>query len=168
MRNLLLYFSSFIVLLLLQEFVLSGLNVFGFFYVWAYVMMIIMLPLEMKRVELLLYATLFGVVLDIFAGTSALITFSMASTVFLRPNIIKWTVPHDIIVVGGAPLSYRIGTGVFLRYACSVVLVYGIIHTTLEVMTLSNYLDTSLRLVVSVVLNTLLIYLIQLPLKPSR
>ncbi len=155
-------------LLLLQEFVFSSINFYGYCYIWAYLMFLIMLPLQMSVVPLMLFATATGAVMDIFGGTSALITASMVATTFVRPAIVKFSLPHDVISVGGAPLSYRVGAGSFLRYCATMCLVYGVVHFTLEIMSLQDVEVTLLKLLSSVVLNTVLIFILQLPLRPRK
>ncbi len=131
-------------------------------------MFLVMLPVEMNVVVLMLLSTAIGAVMDTLGGSSALITASLVATAFLRPSVVKFSLPHDVVSIGGAPLSYRVGAASFLRYCATLTMIYGIVYFSLEMMTLQNIGFTLLKLLGSVVLNTLLIYMLQLPLRPHK
>ncbi len=168
MRNFLLYFAGFLVLLVIQEFVLGSVNLFSLLYLYSYVMIIIMLPLHTKTIPSLLWATLVGAVMDIFTGTSALITISIVFMAMFRRGVVKLTIPSDIVSAGGVPFSYKIGVGVFFRYVVTMCILFAIVYFSLEMMSLHNIEYTLLRIGVSSAATTLLIFILQLPLRERK
>ncbi len=168
MRNLILYISGFLVLVMLQEFVLNNIDFTSYVSLYGFLMVVVMFPLELKPTHLILWSTLAGVILDLLSGTSGLITATLVWSAFIRPLITKLTIPADIRAAGGFPFSSRVGSGNFLKYTFLLSLLFGIAYFTLEVMNLSDIPFTVLRVVISAVANTLLIFLLQLPLGSRR
>lgn len=165
MRNFFLYFAAFLVVLMLQEFLLAGINVFSLLNIYLYIIIIVMLPMDMPPVGVLFSALAVGAVMDVFTGTSALITMCLLAVGFMRRAIMNLTIGRDMIIGGGTPFSRRIGAGAFLRYCFVMCFIYGLFYFMLEMMTMQGLLFTLLRIVVSSVATTLLVYVLQLPLR---
>ncbi len=139
-------------------------------YVWlySYLTIVIMLPLQIKPTYLILLSAFAGAITDIIAGTSGLLTATLVWIAFIRPVIVKLTISADLLSSGGFPFSSRIGTGKFLRYVFISSLLFGAAYTALEVMSLNNILFQTIRVVISAAANTLLIFLLQLPFGPRK
>lgn len=168
MRNFLLFFAGFLVVLMLQEFLLSGINLFSLLNIYLYLMIIIMLPIQMASVGVLLCSLCVGAVMDVFSGTSAMITICLLAVAFARKPIINLTIDSDMVIGGGIPFSRRIGTVPFLRYTFVMSFIYALLYFTLEMMTFDGFLFTLLRVIVSSVATTFLIYIVQLPLRHNN
>lgn len=153
-------------LLLLQEFVLSSINFSVFVSIYIYIMVVILLPLQMKPLRILLASSLFGLAVDFYSGTGALTAIVMTWIGFMRPYVAKLTLPSDIIVAGGIPYARRIGTRSFFKYTFVMSFLFVSLYSFLEIMSLENFGFTAIRVAASTVATTLLIYILQLPLKP--
>lgn len=161
MRDFLLYFAGFLVLLMLQEFILSSVHLFTLISPFVYIMIIIMLPMQIKPIPTIIFSMLVGVVMDIFMGTSALCSISMIFLGFIRPLIIKLTIPQDLVKAGGVPFSKRVGIVNFLKYCTLFSLLYAAVYFSIEVMSSEMILHTALRAALSSVVTILLILILQ-------
>lgn len=161
MRDFLLYFAGFLVLLMLQEFILSSVLFFTLVSPFIYVMVIVMLPMQLRPIPTILFSMLVGIVMDIFMGTSALCSISMIFLGYLRPWIVKLTIPQDMVKPGGVPFAKRIGTGNFLKYSFVYCLLYGLVYFNVEMMTTEMILNTMLRALLSSIVTVLLIWILQ-------
>lgn len=168
MRNFLLYTAGFLVLIMLQEFVLSSINLFSLVNIFSYIMIIVMLPMQTKTVHTLICAASVGAVMDIFSGTSALITISIVFVAFLRGQIVKLVIPSDIISGGGAPFSYKVGVRSFLIYTFLMSLIFALVYFNLEMMSFDAVEHTLLRIILSSIATTILIFVLQLPLRERK
>ncbi len=162
MRSIILYISGFLVLLLLQEFVISSINLSQFVAIYAYIMVLILFPLQMKHTMVLISAALLGGMVDICSGSSAIAAISMVLVAYLRPFIVKLIIPSDMISAGGVPLAARIGSHVFFRYCLLMSFVYVSSYSFLEVMSLEGFSFTLLRVVLSTLATTIFIYFLQM------
>lgn len=168
MRSFFLYFAAFLVVLMLQEFLLSGINLFSLLNIYLYIIIIIMLPMQLSAVGVLFASLGVGAVMDVFTGTSALITMCLLGVGFVRKVVMNLTISRDMIVGGGVPFSRRIGAAAFLRYSFAMCLLYGSLFFMLEMMTFQGFGYTLLRILVSSVATTFLVYILQLPLREKN
>lgn len=151
--------------MLLQEVILSGINFSEWVSVYIYIMVVVFFPLQMKPTAVILSSAALGVLADVYCGMLATTSISMVWIAFARWGVIKLTLPAEVVTAGGAPFSRRIGGGYFLRYSFVMTLLYVALYTMLEVMTFDNIDVTLIRIGASSVATTLLIYVLQLPLK---
>ncbi len=155
------------VLVFLHEYLLLHISVTGYLTFYVYILSVLLLPMEQRSELVMLIAVLFGSVMDMISGTSALCTMSLVCVAFVRRGVLKLVVPPDILLVGGLPLSSRVGVGVFLRYCFLLSFVYGVVYFGVELMSFMHFGSFLLRLLFSTVLNGVLIFLFQLPFRGS-
>lgn len=157
------YIVLFVAVVLLQLFLFDNIQISGLLHINVYILFVIALPVTITPGLLLILAALSGVVIDFFSGTSGLATMSVVLMAFLRPTILRL-----FIGTGGnvdsAPVSGRIGTAKFLRYAFSMTLVYNVAFFMLESLSLEHFYHTLLRIIVSTAVSLCVIYFCQLPL----
>lgn len=165
MRNALLYFSGFLVLMLLQEVVLAGINMTEWVSVYIYIMVVVLFPMQAKPTAVILASAALGVLADVYCGMLAVTSISMVWLGYVRFYVLKLTLPAEVIMAGGTPFARRVGVKYFLRYSFLMTVLYILPYTFLEVMTLENIDITMIRVATSSVATTLLIYILQLPLK---
>lgn len=158
------YIFGFAILILLQEFVLLDINLFGVMNIMIYLMVIIEIPMEIRGARLLFAGLAMGAVVDLFQGTEALSSICMVWVAFARPTVLNLTLGRDVVVGGGMPRSSRVGSGHFLRYVFLMSLLYSTPYFLLEIMTFEGILTTMLRIVLSSAATTALIYVLHLPL----
>ncbi len=161
MRDFLLYFASFLVLLTLQEFILGSVDLFYIISPFIYIMIIVMLPMQLKSIPTLICSMLVGVVMDMFMGTSALCTISLVFTGYVREWIIKLTIPLELTKQGGVPFVNRIGLVPFLKYTTTISLLFALVYFNVEMMSVEMIGYTMLRAILSTICTVLLIWLLQ-------
>ena len=151
------YTLFFLVLVILQLWILNRIHLFGFAAPLFYVYFILKLPADMGRNSLLFTACLLGLVIDFFSYT---LGFSMlACTVmgFSRHYVFDAFAPRDM-ADSFVPSVETFGSLLFLRYVAVLVIIHQIVFFTAESFTLFNLSSILLKIAGSSVLTILLIW----------
>ena len=168
MRKLITYTLGFMVFVILQIFVLSHVTLNQYLNVYIYIMIVIVADMQIKGYALLLLAFSFGMIADAIEGSPGLFAMTMTFMAFCRPLVLKWVASREISDKGGAPISSRLGNVKFFTYVIAMVSLWAIPFFIFESSGVANVLATILRIVLSVVVTTILIYFLQLPLNRNR
>lgn len=156
------YTATFVLLLILQEFVFDNINLGGVVNPYIYIMFIILLPLDIPGWLLLLLGFGAGGAVDFMSGTAGLQTIASTWLAFVRPGVVGLLLGKDLVYEGGIPTAGRVGTGKFLRYVAAMVLLFDIPFFILE--DLSGSVGViALRIVLSSAFSVGIIYFLHLP-----
>ena len=163
MQKSLLYIAAFVVLVLLQIFLIDNIALSVYFHPLVYVAFVIMLPLDMKPVWVLLCSTLMGLTIDALTGMAGINVMATAAVGFLRPPLLHAAVGRSIDATDTIPALHRLSTKHLAWFIVLVVVLHSVIYFFMESLSLSNALHTLVRLVVSdIVAIALIWYIIKL------
>ena len=127
------YAILFIMLMLLQIFLLDNLSLSIWFNPMIYIVFIILLPMDSLPVAVVLSGALLGVAADFFTGGQGLNTAAVLPAAFLRQPLLSRLCDRDDLRDGGIPSAERLGSEWrFLRLAATVILVHHGIYFLLE------------------------------------
>lgn len=162
MGRFLIYTLGFVLLLFMQEFILSAINIYGLVNIFIYVMVLIFLPLSIKRVQLLLLGLVVGYLADLVFAGGGLNAVCCVWLAFVRPVVVNYTLGRDSTTFGVAPTAHRFGLGKFIVYLFTMCLLFAIPYFLLEMMTLTDILHTLLRILSSTIATAALIFVLHL------
>lgn len=150
----------FILLILVQVYVLDNIQFLGYISPMIYVLFVLSFPVRFHRGALLILAFAMGLTIDMFNNTMGLHAFATVLMAFLRTLVIRMFVSLD---EGANPTpSFRsIGVNAYIKYVIALVLVH---HSVLFFMESFSFLNLSLiipKILVSSVVTILLIFGIQ-------
>ena len=168
MQKLITYTIVFLLLSVLQSFVISHLAFSQYLNIYIYIMVIIIADTQIKGYVLLLLAFVLGIITDSIEGSPGLFTITMTFMAFCRPQILSIIASREILDNGGMPTSSRFGTGRFITYVTIMVSFWAIPFFLFETAGIANIFLTLLRIVLNVISTTILIYFLQLPLNRSK
>lgn len=157
------YAATFILLVILQEFVFDNINLGGVVNPYIYIMFIILLPLDTPGWMLLMLGFGTGATVDFMSGTAGLQTIASTWLAFVRPTVAGLLLGKDLVYDGGIPNAGRVGTGKFLRYLAVMVVLFNIPFFILEDLSGSAGV-LALRIVLSSAFSVGIIYFLHLPL----
>lgn len=157
------YAATFILLVILQEFVFDNINLGGVVNPYIYIMFIILLPLDTPGWILLMLGFGAGATVDFMSGTAGLQTIASTWLAFVRPTVAGLLLGKDLVYDGGIPNAGRVGTGKFLRYLAVMVVLFNIPFFILEDLSGSAGV-LALRIVLSSAFSVGIIYFLHLPL----
>ena len=151
------YFLFFVLLVLLQSWILNGIHIFGFATPLLYTYLIMKLPADMGRNSLLFIASLLGLIIDFFTYTLGLNMLACTIMGFSRYYTLNAFVPRDM-TGSFVPSVKTFGFWLFMRYAAVLIIIH---HSVLFVTESFSFLDLStlaLRIAGSSILTLLLIF----------
>lgn len=149
MQKNLLYSAAFVVLVLLQIFLIDNIALGVYFHPLIYIAFVVLLPLDMKDVWVLLLATLMGLTIDFATGMCGVNVMASAAVGFLRPALLGLAVGHTSGADDTIPVLHRMTAKSRLGYIALMVLLHSAIYFLLEALSLRNLHHTLLRLVAS-------------------
>jgi rod shape-determining protein MreD len=152
----------FVLLILLQVMVLNKMNLSGYINPYAYLLFILLLPVNINRSVLLILAFLTGLTIDVFGNTLGLHAAATVLLAFLRPGVINLFFSNIEFTGEDEPGLPIIGIGGFFRYTLVLVFIHHAFLFFLEVFSLSNFVDTLYRIIFSTLVTTLVIMIIVL------
>jgi len=160
-RDLLKYLFMFVILVLLQVLLLNNIQFSGYVNPYLYVLFILLLPFDTPKYLLLILGFLLGLSIDIFSNTPGIHASSTTFMAFLRPYIIELISTRDNLEVTAPPRLKSMGAGWFLRYTVILVLAHHLFLFFIEAFTLSGFIHTLLRSLLSSVFTIILILISQ-------
>lgn len=143
------YTLAFIVLVVLQIFLVDNISLGLYFHPLIYVAFIIMLPLDMKHIWVMLLATALGLTIDLLTGMGGLNVVAATAVGFMRPMLLNAAVGHNTATDDTMPALHRLQAKNLVWYIILMVVVHSLIYFFLETMSLSNLHHTLLRVAVS-------------------
>ncbi len=144
-RNLALNIVRFFLILLIQVLIMDNIRLGGLFNPYFYVIFILLLPFETPGWLLLIVGFLLGTSMDIVNNTPGMHTMATLLMSFIRPYLLNLFAPREGYDAETQPRIYHMGFNWFFRYA----------------FTLSNFLFTFLRVILSTILTVATIMLSQ-------
>ncbi len=152
----------FVILVLLQVWVLNNIQLSGYINPYMYVLFVLLMPFETPKWLLLIVSFLLGLTIDIFCNTPGIHASATVFLGFLRPFVLQSISPRDGFEIGTFPRVFYYGMMWFLKYTLVLVFLHHLFLFTVEAFTFQNYHLILWRTIVSTVLSSLLIILSQL------
>lgn len=153
----------FILLLLLQVFVLNKILVHQLVNPYLYMLFILALPFNLPRPVLMLLGLLMGLSLDMFMNTMGMHAAACVLVAYLRPFIINILSPQGgFETTQKTPSMTSMGVSQFLIYAAILVFLHHTVYFLLEVFGFGNPLYLLLKVLLSTAASLFLIVLYEL------
>lgn len=152
----------FIVLILLQVWVLNNIQLNGYINPYMYVLFILLLPFETPKWLILILAFSLGLVVDMFSNTPGIHASASVFMAFFRPFVLQSISPRDGFETGTFPRVHYYGIKWFFKYTLLLVFLHHLFLFTVEVFNFYNFHLTLWRTVLSTLFSTLLILISQL------
>ena len=151
----------FILLILVQVWVLNNIQFLGYINPYIYILFILALPVKLNRWIVLLLAFATGMCIDMFSDTLGLHTFATVLIGFLRAPVLKLVASYEDNV-NFEPSFHTIGVAGYVKYAIALVLIHHFTLFYMEAFTFTHFWITFYRALLSSAVTILLIFGVQL------
>lgn len=158
MHRFLTYSGIFLVLIILQVFLLDNLALSLYFHPLIYITFVIVLPMDMRPVWVLLLSVLMGVVMDIVSGGMGLNVMATAAVGFFRPTIIAMVCGRGGSFDDSVPALHRFTQKNLLGYVCAMVIAHSTLYFLLESLSMMHILHTILRIAISSLIAAVIVW----------
>lgn len=145
----------FILLVLVQVFVLDNIQFLGYISPMIYVLFILSLPIRFPKGLLLILAFLLGLTIDVFNNTMGVHAFATVFAAFVRPAVINMSVSSEEMA-NPTPSFRTFGVGNYVKYVVLIVLMH---HMVLFLVESFSFLHLSL-LIPKIILSSAVTILI--------
>lgn len=167
MSELLKNIVRFIVLILLQVFVLNKVVLHGYVTPYIYFLFVLLLPFTVPRWALMVGGVLLGLCLDLFMNTAGMHALACLAVAYFRPFVINILSPHDGFETQKVtPSVVSMGWAPFMTYAAILLLVHHLVYFTLEIFSFQNVLFLLFRILLSALVSWLLILIFEMLFAP--
>lgn len=151
----------FILLVLIQVFVLNNIRINGYVNPYIYVLFILLLPFETPGWLLLLSSFALGLSVDIFSHTPGLNAAASVLMAFCRPAVIRLLSGTKGIEPGEKPGIADMGFRWFFLYSLILIFIHHLLLFYIEIFRFNEFIDTFYRVITSTAASLVLIILIQ-------
>jgi len=160
--------GRFILLFILQVFILNEINLGVYLNIYLYVLFILLLPFETPGWLLLPVCFLIGLLIDMSLNTAGLHTSAATFAGFVRPAVLRILKPREGYELGASPGLFNMGFSWFSSYSLIMVFMHHFWYFFLEAFRFSDVFFILLKIISSLLLNVSLILLAQLLTASSR
>lgn len=155
------YIGRFILLVILQIFILNNVQLGGYINPYAYILFLILLPVNINKLLSLVIAFATGIIIDTFSNSMGLHTSACLVLAFVRPAVLRLLAPRDGYETDAVPSIPIQGFRWFLLLTLSLTLAHHFTLFYLEVFRLSEFFTTLVRVLASSVATVTSVILIQ-------
>jgi len=145
----------------LQILVLNDLNISQYLLPFIYPILLLGAKRNMNQFLFLVLGFCLGLFMDVFSNTGAANALACLVLVFCRPFFLGSIGPMDMGSEAIKPTIYNIGIKGYFGYATFLLLIHHLVFFFLDVFTFTNFFETILRVIVSLVFSLILIILCQ-------
>jgi rod shape-determining protein MreD len=156
----------FLLLLAIQIIVFSNLNFFGYVNPYAYILFIVLYPVNSNKTGLLVASFFLGLIMDMFSNSGGIHTTACLLLAYYRPYLFKFSF--------GLSYEYQtvrlndVLTPERFSFIVLSVLIHHIVLFTLEAFKISFFFDILLRTIFSTVFTIIICIIIIYLIKPNR
>ena len=148
-------------LLFIQIVIVNNLRIFGYATPLIIGYMIICFHCNTPRITLIIWGFVVGFLFDIFSDTMGMASASMTLLAFVQPDILSFFMPKDETGLF-CPSMKNMQTGNYVLYVLSCMGVLHLVFYFLEAFSLSNFLITLMSMIVSTLVASVIIVLLEL------
>lgn len=167
-NKLTIYVLRFVGLLLLQVFILNNIRLGSYVHPNVYMLFVLLLPLDVKKSNLILLAFLTGFIVDIFTATPGLHAASTVMMAFIRPSIISATTRRRELEGVHEPSLNEMGLAWFLPYSLILIAIHHFTLFMIEAFSFKLMAIVLLETLLSAAFSEILILIILYIFKPSK
>ena len=153
-----LQFALLFIIMIIVQTICNHICIFGIAIPLVYIYFIVRLPINLSVNWVMTLAFFLGLTIDIFSNTQGMNALACTITAVVRRPIFSLYFAREDDLANPIPSIRTLGTGIYIKYLLSIVLVFNIILFFIQSFTLSNIVLTLLRIVASTILSTLLIF----------
>ncbi len=158
--------GAVLVIILLQVFLFSRINLWGYAVPLLGVMVLFHTPLNAGRIGNMMMAFVTGVILDAFSNTPGVAAGALTLTAFVQYPLLRAMISKDV-VEDAVPDCHLLGQYKFFWYMAILIAVHHCAYFMLESFSFFNLANLLLRFLGSYVLSMMLAWCIEI-LRPTR
>lgn len=150
--------TRFVILVLIQVFILNNINFLGFINPYLYVLFILLLPLNLTHYKVIFFSFLMGLTIDLFEDSGGINAAASVLIGFLRPSFLRFSFgisyEHQTVKFHQTPFAQR------FTYISLLVVIHHLVLFSLEIFNLSYIILILKKTLFSSIFTILLILIV--------
>ena len=138
-----------------------------YFHALVYPIFIIILPFRISKINIILIAFLFGIILDVFYSSPGVHASACVFTAFIRPTILSMVKPQGEYDILHSPTISHYGFVWFATYCAIMLFAHLFFYFSVEAFTFVYIGQILLKTIASFILSYFLIILFQFIINPK-
>jgi rod shape-determining protein MreD len=159
-RNLIKIIIYFIVYVALQVLIMDNIYLFRIVTPFLYLYVIVKIPVNVSRSQVIAISFLLGLVIDIFSNTLGMHAAACSLAGLFR-NPLMYSLSNKELTEGDTPSFKTLGVGAFMKYAISLVFLHHVALFLIESISLFDPVFLLLRIFSCVILTMLFIIIVE-------
>ncbi|MDR1407673.1 MAG: rod shape-determining protein MreD [Tannerella sp.] len=151
---------NFLIFTSLQVLLLNNLHLFGVTTLFLYVYVIVKIPTNITRSQIIVISFLLGLAIDMFTNTLGLHAAACTLAGFFREPLMNVYTEREM-PEEGTPSSRLLGRGAYIRLVLSIVILHHVTLFLIESLSLFDPLFLTLRIITSVIMTSLCIFILE-------
>ena len=151
--------KRFLFLVLLQVIVLNHIQWSGFINPYAYILFIMLLPMETPKWAVLLMGFATGLIIDMFGNTSGLHAAATTLLAFARPGVLRIIAPRDGYEPETSFTPQKMGLNWFLTYVVILTLIHHLFYFYAEVFRFNEFFLTFFKALLNSLVTMVIIFI---------
>lgn len=157
-KNLIKIAINFLIFIALQVVLLNNIHLFRVTTLFLYIYVIIKIPMSLTRSWTVVISFLLGLIIDLFSNTIGMHAAACTLAGFFREPLIKAYTEREVFDYDTP--SWRLGMGAYTKLVFSLVILHHVTLFLIESLSLFDPLFLTLRIVSSVILTSLCIFVL--------
>lgn len=159
-KSLLKVLVNFVFFVALQVWLLNNIHLFKIVTPFLYVYIILKISLNLTRTQVIWISFLTGLTIDIFSNTLGMHAAACTLIGMFRHPVLGAFVDREVME-NATPSYATLGAGVFMKYTFSLVLIHHVALFLIESVSLFDPFYLFLRIVSSVILTALCVFIVE-------
>src|SRR5690625_2442675 len=159
----------FVLLILLQVFVLNNVLVQGLVTPSLYLLFILLFPKTLPKWIVMILGLLLGLSIDIFMNTGGMHAAACVFIAFIRPEVLSLFISEKGMESSLITPSVKVmGWGSFLVYSTILTFIHHVIYYCLQIFSFNDIFYLAIKILSSTVITLLMIIIFELLFAPHR
>jgi rod shape-determining protein MreD len=161
-RSVLKYLFHFLFMMLIQLLVLNNVFLLNLIHPYLYLLFFLILPVNLNKYTVLIYAFLIGLIMDVFSYTYGLHCIAMTFIGFIRPSLLKLLITEEIEEMQIEPHINTFGFRRYLIYAIILVFIHHTLLYFIQTLSFHSFLFTLTKILINSIFTVIIIFIYEL------
>ncbi len=153
------YIGRFLILVIIQIFVLNNIQISGYINPFLYVFFILILPFDTPKNLLLVLAFVLGLTIDMFSDTPGMHTSATVFMAFMRPGVIRAISIKKDFESKSFPGLHNMDASWIATYSFIMIFLHHTVLFFLEIFSLNDFFSTIWRSLLSSLITLVLVFI---------
>jgi rod shape-determining protein MreD len=151
---------NFVIFITLQVLLLNNVHLFGVATLFLYIYVIIKIPINITRSQIIVVSFLLGLIMDMFTNTPGMHAAACTLAGFFREPLMNVYIGREMLEEG-VPSFHLFGRAAYFKWIISIVILHHVTLFLIESLSLFDPFFLTLRIIASVIMTSFCIFILE-------